>query len=99
MNILQEADEIIHGKRNDDYGSPLANHSQTATLWNTYLNYKKVKEISAKDVCIMNILQKISRYQNKPTRDTIVDIAGYTGNLEMINDEEMLKMQERNDKR
>lgn len=86
MNILEEANQIIHGKRNQDYGSPLQNHSLTAEYFNIYLSHRK-HPINAEDVCILNILQKISRGQNKITRDTLVDIAGYAGNIEMIIEE------------
>lgn len=90
-NILQDADQIIHGARNEAYGSPLENHGLTAQYWTVYLNAVGVTEgtVTAIDVCFMNILQKISRSQGKVDlqRDTLVDIAGYAGNIEMIMDE------------
>lgn len=82
-SILLEAQEIIHGDRNDDYGSPLANHSKTASLWSAYLGV----QVTPEDVCILNILQKISRSCHKMKRDNLVDIAGYAGNIEMIQEE------------
>lgn len=82
-SILQEADEIIHGSRNSDYGHPLDNHSLTAELWSSYFG----EAFTPEDVCFMNILQKISRSTNTLTRDTLVDIAGYAGNVEMVQDE------------
>lgn len=90
-NVLEEANEIIHGDRNKDYGHPYDNHSTTATMWAAYLsriNGRPVK-VSAQDVCILNILQKTSRGANMMTRDTQVDIAGYAGNIEMIHDEQI----------
>lgn len=81
-NILQIAERIVHGARNDDYGHPLDNHTNTAKLWSTYLG----KEITAEDVCMLNILQKVSRGMNRITLDTLVDIAGYAANIEMIQD-------------
>lgn len=86
MNILQEADSIIHGQRNSDYGSPLENHSLTAELFGAYLSRKK-GPITARDICWFNILQKCSRDVSKPLRDNLVDTAGYAGNMEMIEDE------------
>jgi hypothetical protein len=41
-------------------------------------------KLDAMDVCFFNILQKISRAANRTTRDTLVDIAGYAANAEMI---------------
>ena len=82
MNILEEADSIIHGARNQTYGHPLENHGLTARYWSVYLG----KEVTAEDVCFLNILQKISRSQHGVdlNRDSLVDIAGYAGNVEMI---------------
>jgi len=92
VNILEEANEIIHGPRNEDYGHPADNHGLTAKYWNIYIEQKFIddkmvdfrKPLTAEDVCILNILQKISRHQHSPKRDNLVDIAGYAGNIEMI---------------
>ena len=88
-NILQQADELIHGDRQKDYGHPLDNHKTTAELWSAYLKKVTGKEIdlSPEDVCVLNILQKVSRGGHRITRDTIIDIAGYAGNMEMIQNE------------
>ena len=83
-SVLEEAQEIIHGARNQDYGPPLDNHGRTAAYWSTYLGVT----ISPEDVCFLNILQKISRAgTGRLTRDTLVDLCGYSGNIEMIQDE------------
>jgi hypothetical protein len=78
--ILQEAQRHVHGARNEDYGHPLDNHSRTAGLWSTYLN----RVVTPEDVCMLNILQKVSRGMNSITRDTLVDVAGYAANVEMV---------------
>jgi hypothetical protein len=65
------------------YGSPLTNHTRTAGLWSSYLGIA----ITPDQVCFLNILQKIARGQTQVTRDTLVDIAGYAGNIEMIQQE------------
>lgn len=82
--ILDEASRITRGDRQASYGTPLSNHGLTAELWSAYL----VAEITPRDVCILNILQKISREARGPKRDNLVDIAGYARNAEMIEDEE-----------
>lgn len=83
MNILTEADRLIHAERNKTYGHPLENHGRTAALWSAYLGV----QITAEQVCYLNILQKVSRTASGvPHRDTDVDIAGYAGNVEMIQD-------------
>jgi hypothetical protein len=80
MTVLEEAQSVVHGPRGDDYGHPLDNHSRTAALWSTYL----AREVTPEDVCMLNILQKVSRAMNSITRDTLVDVAGYAANIEMV---------------
>ena len=90
QNILEEANDIIHGARNAQYGHPLENHGLTAKFWVIYLEEltRQGRPVQAEDVCFLNILQKISRSLNNvdQKRDTLVDIAGYAGNVEMIQD-------------
>lgn len=89
QSILEEAITIVHGARQQDYGHPLDNHGATAQMWSAYLSRKLrvAVELSPEDVCFLNIMQKISRQANRPTRDNIVDCAGYAANVEMIQDE------------
>jgi hypothetical protein len=89
-NILQEAQRIVHGPRRDEYGTPLQNHTRTANFWNEYLGKRCPGiQLTAEDVCYMNILQKVARKvtTDKITRDGIVDIAGYAANIELVMDE------------
>ena len=81
--VLQEATRVVSGARGDDYGHPLDNHGRTAAFWSTYLG----QTITPEQVCMMNALQKVSRSMNRITRDSLVDIAGYARNIEMIQDE------------
>lgn len=85
MNILEKANEIVHGERNEAYGHPLDNHGLTARYWQVYLS-SGIKEVTAEDVCFLNILQKIARSQNGVDKnlDSLTDIAGYAANVEMI---------------
>ncbi len=78
--ILDTAKRVTAQDRGLDYGHPSINHKRTANFWSIYLG----KEITPEDVCMMNILQKISRGMNTLTEDTLVDIAGYARNIEMI---------------
>lgn len=80
--ILDLADEATRGDRQRDYGHPSDNHGRTAMLWTHYLGIP----VTADDVCMLNILQKVSRARHKLTRDTLVDVAGYARNAEMIHD-------------
>ena len=83
-SILLEADKAVNGDRQDDYGHPKINHTRTAEMWSSFLGVK----ITPEQVCMMNILQKVSRSSHMITRDGLVDIAGYALNVEMIQNEE-----------
>lgn len=80
--ILDEAARITSTDRQSDYGRADINHSRTAMLWSDYLGFR----ITARQVCILNILQKISRDAHKPKRDNLVDIAGWARNAELCTD-------------
>lgn len=78
--VLKKAEEGVYGDRFAEYGHPAENHARTAELWSVFLG----REVTATDVCMMNILQKVSRGVNKVTPDTVVDIAGYAENIGII---------------
>lgn len=88
MSILDEAAAAVHGPRASDYGAPHVNHACTAALMLSYLERKYgAASFDALDVCAFNVLQKISRLANTPDHhDSLVDIAGYAANWEMILD-------------
>lgn len=84
-SILEEAQRLIHGQRNKDYGHPRDNINHTARLWSAYLGV----EIDALDVSVMMILLKASRMKTTGQyhRDSVVDIAGYAGVAERVYEE------------
>ncbi len=84
-SILEEAQTVTDGERQDRYGHPSVNHSRTAGLWEAYLAAKGVDvTLAAEDVCWMNVLQKIARELHSQTRDSLVDVAGYAANVDQI---------------
>lgn len=90
MNILEKADDVTRNARQSSYGHPTDNHSNTAKLWKAYLErrFDEIIPLTALDVCYMMILLKVSRLANQPIQlDSLVDIAGYARNAEMILDE------------
>jgi hypothetical protein len=90
MNILEKADDVTKHARQSSYGHPFDNHGNTAKLWEAYLDrrYGLKNPIDALDVCYMMILLKVSRLANEAGQiDSLVDIAGYARNAEMILDE------------
>lgn len=78
--VALEAHALVHGARQDTYGTPQNNHGRTAALWGAYLG----RPITARQVCMLNILQKISRDAHTPKRDNLVDIAGYAECVELL---------------
>lgn len=84
MNILEEANKIVTEGRKS-YGSPKKNHRITAEFWSTYLGI----QISPRQVCMMNILQKASRDVTSDKRDNLVDIAGFALNAQIVSEPEI----------
>jgi hypothetical protein len=71
--ILMEADELINGDREQDYGTPQESFGCIADMWTAYLGHP----VTAADACHMMALLKIARLRNGPNRDSSVDGAGY----------------------
>jgi hypothetical protein len=84
-NILQEADRIINGERRESYGGALESFERIAKLWEPIL--QDVDDITAEHVALCMIQLKIARYLVGAQRDSLVDIAGYAGCIEKIENE------------
>lgn len=82
-SALQKAYDAVHGDRQRDYGPPAANHERTAALWSAFLGIR----VSPRDVCWLNVLQKLSRDRHRPTEDNEVDIAGYAENAFLMREQ------------
>jgi len=78
MTVLDEAAATIidRGETHGDFGK---NQSLTSVLWSAYLAAgASTSDLQPHDVCVLNILQKISRLRcGRPDRDHFRDIAGY----------------------
>lgn len=88
--ILEEAQEIIYGDREQTYGDPGKNLRNIANLWEMYLHGRGLYDDAAdslrpEDVALMMILLKVARLINTPNhRDSLVDIAGYAALIEKV---------------
>lgn len=82
--VLREAESLIRGVRNSDYGHPAEDFAKTAKMWSGLFHDKLSEDLEAKDVALAMCCVKMSREMNKPKRDNIVDLAGYAGTIEMI---------------
>jgi Domain of unknown function (DUF6378) len=71
--ILEEAQRLVYGDRNNDYGHPYHDMSRTAKIWSAILGV----EVEPLQVAMCMIGVKLSRQVNKSKRDNMVDIAGY----------------------
>ena len=72
--VLQTAEKMVCGHREQDYGSPEDNFKIIADFWSTY----KGVEFSSTDVAIMMALLKVARIKSgSGTDDSFVDLAGY----------------------
>jgi hypothetical protein len=80
--LIEQAQVVVSGDRQRDYGHPKANHTCTAQMWSAWLSRKYDMPIvlDTEDVCWMNILQKASRQANKSKEDNSVDVIGYVLN-------------------
>ena len=75
-HMLHEAERLVNGDRNNQYGPPDQDFQRTADLWTIYLDGKRI--IEAHDVAVMMALLKISRLSWKPNHpDSWIDLAGY----------------------
>jgi hypothetical protein len=81
-NILEEANHIIHGARQESYGHPKLDFARTAKMWEAVLG----SEVKPEQVALCMICVKLSRLCNAYKRDSVIDIAGYAGTLEMVHE-------------
>lgn len=72
--------------RGSTYGHPQDNHQLTADLYSSWASRRFGQEIrfTPEDVCILNILQKMSRVAFATHDDSLLDVAGYAENIGML---------------
>lgn len=81
--VLEEAQRLVHGDRQADYGHPLDDFTRTAQIWSAILGHP----VTAEQVGLCMIGVKISRQVNHPKRDNMTDAAGYAGTVQMVIEE------------
>lgn len=82
-SVMQEAEHLVNGPRQRDYGHPLDDFARTAQMWGAILG----TGVTPEEVALCMIAVKISRECNRHTRDNLIDICGYAGTLEMVRHE------------
>lgn len=81
-SVLREADAIINGARRKSYGNADESFRKVAAMWSAIVG----EEITARQVCLCMIALKVCRESHRPSRDNAVDICGYAGLLEQLQD-------------
>lgn len=72
--VLNKANQITTGERQEAYGTPEDNFTKIAALWSAYLD----APVTPEDVASMMILLKTARISSgQRVADNWVDIAGY----------------------
>lgn len=82
--VLEEAQRLIYGDRNADYGHPLDDFGRTGRIWGAILG---IPDVAPELVGLCMVAVKVSREVNHPKRDNRVDGPGYFGCVQMIHDE------------
>ena len=73
-SILLEADKIVNGDRNDQYGDPNIAFNEYSEILETAFGIK----LTGAEICKVQMAIKIGRMKYKYKRDSIVDLCGYS---------------------
>jgi hypothetical protein len=75
VESIESVADILR-ERNQNYGTPYANHVNTAQLWSVILN----RDIKPEEVVMCMVAVKLSRLIHEPSHDdSWADIIGYGG--------------------
>ena len=88
-NVLMEAEILIYGDRESDYGHPSENMQTIADFWMVYLCKRGIisSDITSRDVAVMMALLKVARLgHDLDNRDSLVDAIGYLGLVERVSE-------------
>jgi len=80
----EEAFQLVSGAREQAYGHPWTDFSRTAKMWSGLLSAKLRSDLTPEDVAQMMVCVKMSREQNSPKRDNVVDMIGYAITLARV---------------
>jgi hypothetical protein len=79
-SILEEAQDILEGDRESDYGDPVANFNRISRIASSILN----ETITPEQCVVVMMAVKLSREQYKHKRDNLVDLVAYTEILNRV---------------
>jgi hypothetical protein len=88
QSVLLEAQSLVHGDRNQQYGAPAEEYRRTVGMVNAMLAGKLKEPLAPEDLAYIMVCLKLSRQINKAKRDSLVDAAGYCEVAQWILDSE-----------
>lgn len=87
LTILEEAQNVVYGDRQADYGTVTQNFGTIAKLWSAVLGI----EVTPEQVGLCMVQVKVARQMYKPKRDNLVDGAGYFATIEKMYNENSIE--------
>ena len=84
LGVLQKAHDIVYGRAELEYGSPVDSNARIAGMWTALFGC----HFDAHDVALAMICVKLSREMHSHKFDNLVDIAGYAELAQRIIDEQ-----------
>lgn len=81
QSILLEADVLVNGPRQRDYGHPISDFTRTGKIWGAILGTDPVPPDKV-GLCMVGL--KLSREVNRPKTDNRRDGAGYWGTVDLV---------------
>lgn len=72
-SILNEAEKIVNGDRNEQYGDPLKAFQEYSNILETNFGIK----LTPSEICKVQMAIKLGRMKYKHKRDSVVDLCGY----------------------
>jgi hypothetical protein len=83
MNILDKANDILGGERNEQYGDPVYNFKKISNMVYDMTN----RYIAPEDCCSVLMAVKLVRESYKHKEDNLIDLAAYAAIRQMIIEE------------
>jgi len=82
VSILTEAEQLIHGARNETYGDATKDYTRTVGLFQQMYGHLRVSELTAVHGMMFMVCVKLSREAHMHKRDNLLDAAGYLALIE-----------------
>jgi len=74
---MREANNLVNGERQGDYGTPRENYTGIAKVWSGILSPILKRDITPSEAALMMVGLKLQRQAMKHKRDNLVDAHGY----------------------